>query len=537
MRNMVYIYKHFSNNKKDFFILVLLTVLPAALATFQPLLLGNLIDNISSNDTKKTIYIILILFSLYCLIVILKAFQKYKSIIFTYSIQFNLKSNIIKNIFNYSLNEFNATPNGELINKIENDTRIYSQLYLEIIRFLVDFIIFLLTFFILFKISISLSIILMIMCPIIVIVYTCYSKLIKKLDNQFKISLDYYLNYLNETLESFILIQSFSYKKIMLNKYQDKVRSYQKKNLEKFFLNIKLSTIIEILSYSTYILILIIGATLIMQDRLSIGELVAFSTYAANFNQSLLRFSQVNILIQEAIISIKRIENIHRVSPAQKIIFQRNDLNICLNIINLNYSYDNHIIFKNFNCSIDYKQVLQITGNNGSGKSTLFKIIAGLINNYQGDIFIKGMNIKSFTQDYLNSKVCLVSQTHDIISGTFKENILLSKNNISEKNLIEACSKVNIHEFIISFEDSYETMIGKKGVPLSIGQQQRISLARAILVNADIYLFDEATASLDKENKILFYDLLKYLKKKNKTILIVSHEEIPNNIVDVTIKI
>lgn len=105
--------------------------------------------------------------------------------------------------------------------------------------------------------------------------------------------------------------------------------------------------------------------------------------------------------------------------------------------------------------------------------------------------------------------------------------------NATFEELNEVCSLVNVNHFIQNLDDGYNTLLGINGIDLSVGQKQKISLARALLVDADVYLFDEATAALDNKNKYIIFELIEYLKKeKGKTIILVSHDTIPDNLAD-----
>lgn len=156
-----------------------------------------------------------------------------------------------------------------------------------------------------------------------------------------------------------------------------------------------------------------------------------------------------------------------------------------------------------------------------------------MIDDYEGEIIFNGINIKDIPHNIYSRKVCLISQTHEIISGSIKENLVLGNEDATFEELNEICSLVNLVTFIQSLDKGYNTLLGINGIDLSVGQKQKISLARALLVDADVYLFDEATASLDSENKNIIFDLLEYLKiEKGKTIILVSHDTVPDNLID-----
>ncbi|KOP78942.1 hypothetical protein AMS59_07810 [Lysinibacillus sp. FJAT-14745] len=302
-------------------------------------------------------------------------------------------------------------------------------------------------------------------------------------------------------------------------------------------LSIKSGSIIELINYTSYLVILILGIYFIYTGSLTIGILIAFTTYANNFSQSFLRFSQLNTFFQEAIVSVNRVKNLLE-DPKENI----GNSEVSINLDPMYFSKQGEIIFRdvsfshsetsssvleNVNFRIPLRKIVLIKGTSGSGKTTLLNILSGLYVGYQGDIFISDTNIRHIPNDIYKKKVCLVSQEHFIMTGTIKENLLLGKPNATDDELIRICEMVNIYSFIETLEDSIETVIGYNGLELSTGQQQRLSIARSLLRDADIYLFDEITAALDKENQVNIEVLLKYLnKEKQKTIILVTHNPV-----------
>lgn len=433
MRYLLYIYKELSPYKKEMSIIFILTGVPIFLVIMQPILLGKLIDSINLNNLNKCFEIIFIMTTIYCFNILLKAMQKYKTFIILYKIQLDLKIGILNKIFNLKINKFNNIPKGEIINKIENDTKSFSNMFPEIIKIIVDILSFIIVCLMLLKISLILSLTLILICPFILFIFFFFGKKTRHADTQAKLHLDHYLNLLNEGLERFTLIKTFSSETAIINKYKQRLNIYQFHSLQKNTLNIKFNLIVELLTYLSYTLVLAGGTFLIINNNLTIGELIAFSTYSSNFNQALLRFSQVNLIIQEATVSIKRIEDINNTlnidSTYKTLTYEEKSNENRIDIIKLSYCYSNSkkIILNKITNSIIFPQVVQIKGPNGSGKTTLLNILAGLIDDYEGEIIFNGTNIKDIPHYIYSQKVCLISQTHEIISGSIKENLLLGK--------------------------------------------------------------------------------------------------------------
>ncbi len=165
-----------------------------------------------------------------------------------------------------------------------------------------------------------------------------------------------------------------------------------------------------------------------------------------------------------------------------------------------------------------------MTGSSGSGKTTLMDLIAGLYSDYTGDIYLGEHNIKDIPQDILSKKLCYVTQEHFMFSQTIIDNLLLGIKTTDNK-LKSICKKVNMHDYIESLPEKYHTKLGYNGINLSVGQLQRLSIARALLRDSEIYLFDEITSSLDKENENLIEHTIEGLKKEGKIIILITHKQ------------
>lgn len=182
------------------------------------------------------------------------------------------------------------------------------------------------------------------------------------------------------------------------------------------------------------------------------------------------------------------------------------------------------LTLKNISLEIEENKITALVGKSGEGKTTLLNILSGLYDNYSGDIYIGNVNIKNISKNYLREKVCYVLQESFLFSLSIKDNFKILNNKISDLEIVEICKTVNIHNFIMSLPERYNTQIGFNGIQLSVGQKQRLSIGRALSKNADIFLFDEITSALDSQNEESLMNLIKDLSKQ-KTILIISHKE------------
>lgn len=189
---------------------------------------------------------------------------------------------------------------------------------------------------------------------------------------------------------------------------------------------------------------------------------------------------------------------------------------------NVSFSYDDRPILKNVSAEIKENTMTAIVGPSGSGKTTFCNLIARFWDVNSGEILIGGKNIKDYKIENLMDSISMVFQDVYLFEDTIENNIKFGKQNASHEEVVEAAKKARCHEFIESLPEGYDTLIGEGGASLSGGEKQRISIARAMLKNAPIIIFDEATANIDPENEDKLKDAIESLTE-NKTVIMIAH--------------
>jgi ATP-binding cassette subfamily B protein len=177
-------------------------------------------------------------------------------------------------------------------------------------------------------------------------------------------------------------------------------------------------------------------------------------------------------------------------------------------------------VLNKFNLAIKPGERVALIGPSGGGKSTIAKLLFRFYNLQDGRVLIDEMDIAEVTQDSLRASIALVPQDPILFHRSLMENIRYAKPEASDEEVIRAAKLAHAHEFISSFRQGYETLVGERGVKLSGGERQRVAISRAILKNAPILVLDEATSSLDSESEMLIQDALKELMQGRTTIVI-----------------
>jgi len=210
-------------------------------------------------------------------------------------------------------------------------------------------------------------------------------------------------------------------------------------------------------------------------------------------------------------------------SEEKKEDFQRpENYNIEFHDVSFRYPTQDKLIFENFNLEISEGTKLGIVGYSGSGKSSIVRLLLRLCDPMEGVIEIGGKSVKNYDSDSLLSMFSIISQDFSLFNRTIEENIKYGKMDSSFEEVEEAAKKAQAHEFIVELSKGYETMAGQRGTNLSVGQKQRILIARALLRNAPILIMDEATSAIDNSTELKLNSVFTELME-NRTVIVIAH--------------
>lgn len=270
------------------------------------------------------------------------------------------------------------------------------------------------------------------------------------------------------------------------------------------------------------ILVLGFGGYFAYMQIITIGELTGFLLFINLMTQPVRRLtnftqqfeSGMNGFVRFDEIMQEPIEDIHG-----EIVLENPKGEIRINNITFNYNSD-EVIIENLSLNIEAGKTTALVGPSGGGKTTLCRLIPNFYNVQSGQIKIDNRNISEYTLESLRKNIGVVQQDVFLFTGTIKDNILYGDVNASQERIESAAKDANIHDFVMSLSDGYDTWIGEKGIRLSGGQKQRISIARVFLKNPPILILDEATSALDNETEIAIQQSLEKLLVGRTTIVI-----------------
>lgn len=277
-----------------------------------------------------------------------------------------------------------------------------------------------------------------------------------------------------------------------------------------------------------------IGGLLIMNGNLKIGSLFVFIMYYGMLSGSVKTVSGSDAELQSVMPIIHRwMSEIEKIKESEKTMTIIPDNSNIIEFENVSFKYSDNgkEIFNNFNLRIDKGERIAIIGKSGCGKTTLLKLLVGMVTPTSGNVFFAGINLSEIDISAMHRRIGFVMQENMLFNTSIKENLLYGKSIATDNDLIIACEKTYILDFIESLPNKFDTVIGERGIKLSGGQQQRLVLARLFLRDVDIFIFDEATNALDQYSENIVHDAIRNIGK-DKTIIIVAHRDSSINLCD-----
>ncbi|MFP4104715.1 MAG: ABC transporter ATP-binding protein [Phycisphaerae bacterium] len=270
--------------------------------------------------------------------------------------------------------------------------------------------------------------------------------------------------------------------------------------------------------------VLLYGGYLTMAEAISIGTLAAFFFYLQRFLQPIVRAVMMLEHAGQFFASIERFHEYMDISPDIRDHDGSEDLKDCAGEVtfeNVEFSYDHQRpILKDVSLHADPGQMIALVGPSGAGKTTVIRMIPRFYEPQQGRVLVDGRDIRDITLRSLRSHIGIVMQDDFLFSGSVAENISYGRPDATGEEVIEAARMANADAFVQELPEKYDTPIGKRGLTLSEGQRQRLSIARALLKNPQILLLDEATSSVDPETELLIQNAVDRLKSGRTTFAI-----------------
>lgn len=329
---------------------------------------------------------------------------------------------------------------------------------------------------------------------------------------------------LQENLTGVRVVRAFARQRYEIEKFDEKNVEYRDLTYKLIRLLAWYWSVSDFLSLVQIISVTVLGTYWAARGIITLGTLLAFSTYVGMLLWPIRQMGRVLTDMGKALVSLERIQEIldEPIENLDEGIFKEK-LEGDIEFNNVSFWYDeDHPILSNVSFRVKKGQTVAILGPTGSGKSSLVSLLPRLYDNQEGTIKIDGLDVKKFSKRTLRNNIGIVLQEPFLFSKTLKDNIGLALQNYNSDHIYKAARIASVHEVIESFENGYETAVGEKGVTLSGGQKQRVAIARTIIKNYPILIFDDSLSAVDTETDAAIRRRLKQMENKP-TTFIISH--------------
>ncbi|GAB4402368.1 MAG: ABC transporter transmembrane domain-containing protein [Microscillaceae bacterium] len=422
---------------------------------------------------------------------------------------------------------------GELNSRITSDvTQLQDAFSFTLAEFFRQVMTILLGTTYLFIVSTKLTLFMVSTFPLLVLLAIFFGRFIRKLAKQSQDALAASNVVVEETFQAIQAVKSFTNEAFELKRYRQALQQVVKTALRVAQYRGGFASFVIAILFGALMLVLAYGATLVSSQELSVGDLTTFIVLSAFIGGSMGGLSELYGQLQKAVGASERMLEILLQKPEvvldetqalEKNAFQKLKGNILFE--NVHFAYPTRpdlAVLQGLHLEIKAGQKIALVGYSGAGKSTIVQLLGRYYNVTEGQIRVDGQALEDFDLLHLRQNIGVVPQEVLLFGGSIRENIAYGRPEASEEEIQQAARQANAWQFIASFPEQLDTVVGERGIKLSGGQRQRIAIARAILKNPAILILDEATSSLDADSEKLVQEALHNLMQ-NRTTLIIAH--------------
>ncbi|MEC9065374.1 MAG: ABC transporter ATP-binding protein [Bacteroidota bacterium] len=442
-------------------------------------------------------------------------------------IEFDIKNEIFSHYQTLDQNFYKKNRTGDLMNRISEDVSRTRMYFGPVLMYSTNAVVlFVIIISYMFTIEPRLTLYTLIPLPLLSIIIYKISNIINIKSTKVQESLSDLSSHSQESFSGISILKSFNIQKLVYDQFDKLSYVSFRNNLSLAKVQAWFFPLIIFLIGLSNLIVIYIGGNLYINGKIEIGIVAEFLIYVNMLTWPVTLVGWVTATVKQAEASQKRINEFLNERSDVKDGVETLKLNkvFDVNFKNVDFTYKKTGIkvFESFNLKITKGEKLGIIGNVGSGKTTLLDLISRVYDPDNGAISFENNIIKDFKAEDIRSKVSYVPQNNFLFSESIKDNIGLGNINANLDKIIDAAKRSEIHDEIEKFKNSYQTILGERGVTLSGGQVQRVSISRAFLKDAYIYLFDDCFSSLDSDTE---EKLISNLHKsfKEKTVVIVSH--------------
>lgn len=509
--------------------IVLASLLAIIIGIVTSFYFQTLIDTLIPQGAEKTLHIISIALVIsYIFQAFFEYIKNYMLTVLGNRMSIKVMLGYYQHVMKLPLSFFSTRKSGEIVSRFMDASKVINALSSVVLTSIIDVSMVFFVGIVLYFQNQTLFFITILTIPIFAIIIFAFIKWYEKA-NKKELEDNAVLNsYIIESLNGIETIKASQATRDSTEKVDSLFITYIKSMMTTFNIDNLQTLLKRIVQLVSSAIVLWVGATQVINNELTIGQLITFNALLAYFTEPLLNIINLQPRLQTAKVAADRLDDVMSVDiemtdDEEKKISSDIIFNGDISVKNVSYNYPmKREVLNNINIDITHGSNVAFVGASGSGKSTLAKLLVSFHGATEGDILYNNFNIEDINKNYLRSNVNLIPQTPFFFSGTIYENLTFGiKREVSLEEVIEVCKKMQMHDFISQLPLRYYSYMEENGNNFSGGQKQRLALARALLKNSKVLILDEATSNIDQFTEKLIINEI--LSEKNLTIIVITH--------------
>ena len=521
-----YIKEHWKKFAFGSFLMIVVSLL--ALPT--PYIMKYIIDDIITAKNIKYLHLaVLILLGIQLIKLVISFFTNYFFNIFNQEIIVRIKKDLFHRILRLPLSFFDKNQTGYLLSRIREVEGLRIFFSNSLVRFVIGIFEFVFSLVILFYLNWRLTIASILILPLFYFAARFYTGGIRIVSKEVMEKWAVLSRRIQDSLSGVDVVKIFSAEERETNSIHNHLEDLKRSDIKQNIISSFSSEFMSLIGALGGFVVLWFGGINIIKGTFTIGGYIAFTGYLAKLYGPTQSIAMQGLSFQPAITALNRVSEFSSISqeeedPDRKINIQGINR---IEFKNVTFSYGKKKALENINLTIKKNDKVLITGPNGSGKSTMVKLILGLYKVKSGKLYINSQDINNISLSSLRDKISFVSQNVFLFNDTIRNNILYSKPEASAEEVEKAAKLSGSSDFINKLDEKMDVIVGETGRMISGGEKQKISIARAILKDSDVVIFDEATSQQDAQSIERIESLIEK-RFKDKICIIISHRSIKN---------
>lgn len=438
----------------------------------------------------------------------------------------NIRGDMYEKVQNMSFDYFSESKSGDVMSRFGIDTDKALTILSGAAKAFADMMQVIFSLIIVFVTNPKLAVIAIVLVPMVSAIMKKYSRRLRNTGKDIQESFGKLNTILQEGITGIRVIKAFATEKFEIEKYKTENSNNFYHLIRNKRLDARIKPMVEYVNIVVILAILYYGGTLVIQGKMTSGDLMKFITAFALVGEPLKRLSDYINALNSAIPAVDRLYEILELESTienKENPYIPKKIEGIVDFENLSFAYNSERdVLKNLNLSVKQGEMVALVGRSGSGKTTLVNLIPRFYDATNGSIKIDGIDTRDYDVYTLRKNIGVVPQETFLFSGSVRDTIIYGKRNASDEEIEKALRMANAYNFVMELPQGLNTEVGERGVLLSGGQKQRLAIARAILENPPIMILDEATSALDTESERLVQDALDKLMT-NRTTFVIAH--------------